>query len=92
MHEPDFVFQNDIIHVDFGYIVNLAPTVDQEVYNDTYHDEIVIEVELLMADHSFTGNTDLNSVNFSMTFGDVVVNGGYLVVQYTVQWRQRSFI
>ena len=59
--------------MDFGYVVNTAPTTDQEVYNSTYHDEFVIEVELQMSDHTFTEAGAVNTMYLSMTFGDVVV-------------------
>ena len=68
-----FLFQHDVVNIDFGYVVSLAPTLDQEIYNATYHDDIVIEVELIMSDHTLTDDTLTNDIVLSMMFGDVVV-------------------
>ena len=59
--------------VDFGYVMNTGPTGAQEIYNETVHDEVAINVELRMSDHPNTIDSGLNEIFVAVKFGDMII-------------------
>ena len=58
--------------VDFGYVVNSGVTEKQKIYNETYHDDIVLNLELRMSDDLKTANDETHELLIATKFGDII--------------------
>ena len=59
--------------MDFGYIVNTGVTIKQEIYNDTFHDQVGLRMELQLSDDVTTADGETHDFHIAIQIGDLIV-------------------